>query len=61
MSGQGQDIDAQRLIAALTEGPFVELLASALERREADRRAELEVMAALVAAPAETTAQIGAN
>ncbi|MFE6555472.1 phage minor head protein [Streptomyces sp. NPDC057746] len=61
MSGQAPDIDVDQLIAALTDGPFVDLLASALERREADRRAELEAMAALVAAPAETTAQIGAN
>ncbi|MFE9127807.1 phage minor head protein [Streptomyces sp. NPDC007148] len=59
VSGQVPDIDVDRLIAALTDGPFVDRLATAIERREAERRDELEAMAALVAA--DTTTQNGAN
>jgi 2'-5' RNA ligase len=57
LSGQLPDIDVDALAAALVTGPFVDALASAMEDREAQRRAEIEAMKASVGlVPEEITA-----
>lgn len=44
VSGQSPTVDADALAAALMSGPFVDLIAGAIQDREATRRAEIEAM-----------------
>ncbi|MEV5930927.1 phage minor head protein [Streptomyces cellulosae] len=63
-SGQLPQVDVEALAAALAGGPLVDLLADAVTRRQDERRAEIEAMAALVAEQPVTvtaSAQNGAN
>ncbi|MGY3199719.1 phage minor head protein [Streptomyces sp. TE5632] len=60
VSGQAPPVDVEALAAALADGPFVDLIADAVTRRQDERRAEIEAMAALVAAqPVTVAAQNG--
>ncbi|MFE7330787.1 phage minor head protein [Streptomyces sp. NPDC057565] len=55
-------IDVEHLAAALLEGPFIDGLLAAMDRREADRRAEIDQLAASIAlTPEEITASANPN
>ena len=57
VSGQSAARDVDELVAALTSGPVIDRLLDAIALREAERRAEIEAMAAsLAATPQEITA-----
>lgn len=56
------EVDVEALAAALANGPLVDLLTDAVTRRLDERRAEIEAMAALVAAdPVALTASAAPN
>ncbi|MDQ1018949.1 phage minor head protein [Streptomyces afghaniensis] len=56
------EVDVEALAAALANGPLVDLLTDAVTRRQDQRRAEVEAMAALVAAaPVALTASAASN
>lgn len=44
VSGQAPTVDAEALAAALMSGPFVDLIAGAIQDREVTRRAEIDAM-----------------
>ncbi|MGW5047399.1 hypothetical protein [Streptomyces griseoluteus] len=55
-------VDVEALAGALAGGPLIDLLADAVTRRQDERRAGIEAMAALVAQePLTVTAQNGGN
>ncbi|WP_327421751.1 phage minor head protein [Streptomyces sp. NBC_01230] len=65
-TGTGQPaVDVERLVAALTEGRFIDVLLDAMSQREIQRRAEIDQLAASIAlTPEEITASAnpkGAN
>lgn len=65
-TGLGQPaIDVEHLVAALTEGRFIDVLLDAMSQREIERRAEIDQLAASIAlTPEEITASAnpkGAN
>ncbi|MGW3763782.1 hypothetical protein [Streptomyces sp. NPDC005131] len=65
-TGPGQPVaDVEHLVAALDEGRFIDILLNAMDRREAERRAEIDQLAASIArTPEEITASAnpkGAN
>ncbi|MFJ4063658.1 hypothetical protein ACIP11_34830, partial [Streptomyces albogriseolus] len=61
-SGQLPQADVEALATALAGGPLVDLLADAVTRRQDERRAEIEEMAALVAEqPVTVTASAAQN
>lgn len=57
VSGQPSAAGVDELIAALLDGPFIDQLTAELERRDAERRAEIEALTAAIApTPEEITA-----